>query len=228
MKKELEQKLVEEFPLLYADINESMTSTCMCWGFECCDGWFDLIYDLSSKLEPLILDIKSKSPKQCVCGELAAFHAHYTGSCFIVYRVPYNVSTKLLDRVFDRSIPCKVLYSRRLTDRIRAFKWNIGKRIRHYLAAASWYLFDVGILRKSVPSSCFKFRQDYPRASQVKEKYGTLSFYMTKYTPEIEHLIKAAEKKSASTCELCGATGRLRTGSWLSTLCDKCAKCRSK
>jgi hypothetical protein len=53
MKEELDKKLVKAFPLLYGDRNAPMQSTCMCWGFPG-DGWFDLIWDLSSKLEPLI------------------------------------------------------------------------------------------------------------------------------------------------------------------------------
>lgn len=46
MKKELEDKLYNDFPFLY--------DRKLLWGFECHDGWFDLIYDLSSKIEPLI------------------------------------------------------------------------------------------------------------------------------------------------------------------------------
>jgi len=54
MKKELDEKLCEDFPLLYRDRNAGIHRTCMSWGFECEDGWFQLIYDLSAKLEPMI------------------------------------------------------------------------------------------------------------------------------------------------------------------------------
>ena len=47
------EALVTGFPDLYADYNRPMIQTCMCWGFECGDGWFDLIDELSAKIEPL-------------------------------------------------------------------------------------------------------------------------------------------------------------------------------
>lgn len=43
--------LVEKYPKLYQQVNMPMTQTCMCWGFECGDGWFKLIDELSSKIE---------------------------------------------------------------------------------------------------------------------------------------------------------------------------------
>ena len=51
MNKEHEQKLVKEFPMLYQDCYKDPQKTCMAWGFEVDDGWFDLIYELSKKLE---------------------------------------------------------------------------------------------------------------------------------------------------------------------------------
>jgi uncharacterized Zn-finger protein len=60
------------------------------------------------------------------------------------------------------------------------------------------------------------------RASQVKEKYGTLRFYMDSETDEMSKWIEIAEEKSSRTCEYCGETGKLREGGWVQTLCDKC------
>ena len=53
MKLELEQKLINKYPKLYKQHDWDMRQTCMCWGFEVGDGWFDLINELSSKIEPL-------------------------------------------------------------------------------------------------------------------------------------------------------------------------------
>lgn len=122
----LDDRLVREFPLLYADRNGDMRETCMCWGFCVGDGWFPLLYRLSAQLEPLIA-------------------AHSVDP-------------------------------------------------------------DYGP----------------PRAAQVKEKFGTLRFYMSLTTDEMDAFISAAEKESARTCEECGATGTLRTTGWLKTQCDTC------
>lgn len=55
MKKELDDALCRDFPLLYADRHASMQETCMCWGFDCDDGWHDIIREASAKLEALIV-----------------------------------------------------------------------------------------------------------------------------------------------------------------------------
>lgn len=41
------KKLFESFPKLYAGRDKPITQSLMPFGFECGDGWFDLIYNLS-------------------------------------------------------------------------------------------------------------------------------------------------------------------------------------
>ena len=53
MKKELDEKLVKDFPKLFKDRYESEYKTAMCWGFECGDGWEPLIRRCAEKLEKL-------------------------------------------------------------------------------------------------------------------------------------------------------------------------------
>ena len=45
MNKELEAKLVKEFPTIFKDIYGDPKKTCMAWGCACGDGWFDIIRD---------------------------------------------------------------------------------------------------------------------------------------------------------------------------------------
>jgi len=62
-----------------------------------------------------------------------------------------------------------------------------------------------------------------PRASQVKEKFGVLRFYMSGYTDSMKEAIGEACKKSWVTCEDCGNPGKLRNmGGWYYTRCDTC------
>lgn len=58
-------------------------------------------------------------------------------------------------------------------------------------------------------------------ALQVKEKYGTLRFYISAYDDTIEDYIEEAAKKSAGTCEQCGKQGKLRGTVWLYAACDE-------
>lgn len=131
MKKELDDALCRDFPLLYTQRNWDMQKTCMCWGFECGDGWEPLIRRLSEKLEP----------------------------------------------------------------RIAAY------------------------VRKTF---CFPCPEDpFPQASQVKEKWGTLHFYMDNQLPSLGRHIWRAERESARTCETCGKPGKLRQGGWITCACDE-------
>jgi hypothetical protein len=58
------------------------------------------------------------------------------------------------------------------------------------------------------------------RVFQVKEKFGTLRFYVDGGTDAMQACISYAEAASARTCEVCGKYGTLRKGGWLQTLCD--------
>ena len=58
-------------------------------------------------------------------------------------------------------------------------------------------------------------------AFQVKEKYGTLRYYMDRSTDEMYWLISEYESKSSTICEQCGEPGKLRGSYWLYTACDK-------
>ena len=127
----IEAKLCKKYPHLYADRFAPMLSTAMCWGFQCGDGWYKIIDELSAKLEKLIV------------------------------------------------------------------KW---------------------IANDMENEDCF------PRASTVKEKYGTLRFYLTSGTEAMDALIDKAEKQSAKTCEVCGKPGKLRGRAWLSVRCTPCWK----
>lgn len=63
---------------------------------------------------------------------------------------------------------------------------------------------------------------------QVKEKFGTLRFYVNREDDTFNRITNAigmAEQASGQTCENCGKGGKLRQNfGYLSTLCNKCNK----
>lgn len=69
--------------------------------------------------------------------------------------------------------------------------------------------------------------EDEVIASQVKEKFGGLRFYIEAVSPEnhkeIYQYIEEAEIKSIETCETCGEPGKRIGGGWVRTLCHGCA-----
>ena len=57
---------------------------------------------------------------------------------------------------------------------------------------------------------------------QVKEKFGTLRFYINEGTDDIHRRIAKAEMESATICEATGKPGKLRNDlGWWRTLCDE-------
>ena len=65
-----------------------------------------------------------------------------------------------------------------------------------------------------------------PVIQQVKEKFGTLRFYVHKTTDANRALIDMAEHMSGVTCEDCGNRGIRRGGGWIKTLCNEHAESR--
>jgi hypothetical protein len=67
--------------------------------------------------------------------------------------------------------------------------------------------------------------------AQIKEKLGTLRFYVDFNQREsedylerwhlISNLIAETERQSAITCETCGKEAVPRSGGWIQTLCDE-------
>jgi hypothetical protein len=62
MKQELDKLLCERYPKMLVNRNKPMTETAMCWGFECGDGWFNILNQLMSNIQHHI-DWKEKQGK---------------------------------------------------------------------------------------------------------------------------------------------------------------------
>jgi hypothetical protein len=128
MSPELDLKLVQEHPTVFADRSGDMRSTAMCWGFDCGDGWYGIIKEAADRLEPIFAQCKANDPEG----------------------------------------------------------WSFG----------------------------------YYRATQVKEKFGTLRLYLSAASDEAHQIAIDAEKQSETVCEECGKPGELRGRGWYYTACD--------
>jgi len=125
MKQELDQLLCEQYPKMMVNRNKPMMETCMCWGFECGDGWFNILYQLMGNIQHHI-DCRNKNSE-------------------VVAQVTLD---------------------------------------------------------------------------QVKEKFGTLSFYYSGGDDTIDGMVRMAESMSGVTCEECGNPGTQNEGGWITTLCE--------
>lgn len=43
MRKELDEELCRKYPQIFRDRHADMRTTAMCWGFDCGDGWYNII-----------------------------------------------------------------------------------------------------------------------------------------------------------------------------------------
>lgn len=153
MNKNNELRLATDFPRLYREWRQP--GSCMYWGFECGDGWYELLYKLSVDIEQAARDAG-------------------------------------LDPVSD----------------------------------------------------------GWPMARQVKEKFGTLRYYIAVGTPDelnlgdapapagvieirsfagidsIRNLISEAEARSAAICYDCGLPGSLKSDGWWRVTCPTCEDMR--
>jgi hypothetical protein len=182
MKTELQEKIFSKYPKIFGDRTKPMTETCMCWGLEVGDGWYDLI----------------------------------------------DVLCESLTNTYTTSLELDEEDGKRLG--VEPYVDRDGK--------ASYY---------------FKVEMPQVKASQVKEKYGTLRFYHyleldeaiislleTKKYPDLQStidrfsnyvdgIIHFAETASGRTCEITGqpgelhATGGTRSG-WLKVVNKDWAK----
>ena len=51
MKQELDKLLCEKYPKMMVNRHKPMMETCMCWGFEVGDGWFNLLDQLMGNIQ---------------------------------------------------------------------------------------------------------------------------------------------------------------------------------
>ena len=51
MRQELDSLLCEKYPKMMVNRNLPMTETCMCWGFDCGDGWYNILNQLMGNIQ---------------------------------------------------------------------------------------------------------------------------------------------------------------------------------
>ena len=68
MKQELDELLCTKYPKMMVNRNKDMKETCMCWGFECGDGWFNILDQLMGNIQHHI-DWKNQQKEKFDRGE---------------------------------------------------------------------------------------------------------------------------------------------------------------
>lgn len=102
----------------------------------------------------------------------------------------------------------------------------LGSEVRHYgfECADGWYdiIYRLASDIERIIGEDKTLNSDEYTVFQVKEKFGTLCFYMSRYTEKMHERIGAAVEESGKTCETCGGEGKLLENDWVRTICDTC------
>jgi len=188
MTKELDEKLCKKYPKIFANRYGDMRTTCMVWGMECGDGWYNIIDSLCSNLQ---------------------------------WNTDKNNQDYIMKNKFLRKfIPFLIKISHKIPG-----KYNFKSRKKNPLVKLRGFL--VGNLSKwrSEQEFIYVEAHRYPQivASQVKEKFGGLRFYVEGATDAQYAVISFVESLSYKVCERCGSMKDIgRTEGWISTICKEC------
>jgi hypothetical protein len=80
-------------------------------------------------------------------------------------------------------------------------------------------------LMEEIYNYCNSNDKKIPDIIQIKEKFGSLRFYIQGGDEMIDGMIWLAESMSYKICEKCGTTENIgHTKSWIITLCETCSK----
>jgi hypothetical protein len=162
MREELDAKLVAKYPQIFKNRFGDMRETAMCWGFECGDGWYNII--------------------DVLCGLMTSEYRQRKES--------YEFAKECLEKHGGK------------------FPWGGDKEVTAK---------EVEEKRLAMEEAAARI----PVASQVKEKFGGLRFYVQAATDKHYNYITFAENMSYHTCEECGKPGTYYPFGWHHVSCDE-------
>jgi len=101
---------------------------------------------------------------------------------------------------------------------------NLYRFTKYIGCGEGWYdlIDDLSSKLEKLIVEMDESEDEKPAATQIKEKFGQLRFYMTSKTEEMDELIEEAENKSARICESCGKKGEIKGVNWFYCRCETC------
>ena len=206
MNEENTKYLFEKYPKIFVNKDKSMEESCMCWGFECGDGWFK------------ILDL--------MCGKIQ----HHIDN---PHWISTNSTYDRIKQIYNKTLWRYVFYpiARLLLRGVPRYypSTEASKYAKKWERYNKWQKIFMASSPKFQKPPFDPNRQVV--ADQVKEKFGTLRFYYSGGDDFVRGVVSMAESMSALTCEACGSmdkTVKANPGSWIAIRCDKCRKKKKK
>lgn len=194
MDQELQEKLYKKYPRLFAQKDWSIQNSCMPWGIETGDGWYDIIDAMCQRIQK---------------------------------HIDYKRHQRATALIFNRAL-AKALKGN--SSSLESIYKKMGYKDEWLTKAV-----NEAIEKASYRQTGLKGNRPEFQFTQIKEKFGGLRVYYTKYVDEntdhdayYQGIIDMAEAMSYRICETCGKPGKLRGGYWLYTACDEHTKEQDK
>lgn len=210
MNKENTQYLNKTYPKLYRGSKQPISKSLMRFGFECGDGWFQIIESLSQTIYFFDKGLRKKR----------------------IYDYLHNRKVRVLKTKQEKDEFLKEKSWNQdwyFKNRITVHLWNLKKGQDEQATEEELSEIYKCVQQeiKEMNEQFLKLRTiepfEYTEAIQVKEKFGTLRFYVKSSNEFIDGVIAMAENLSAITCEKCGKPTKTKVkAGWYKTICDEC------
>lgn len=231
----LEKETIADCKILYCNAGLQMTKTCMCWGWECGKGWWQVLRRLSCELEALNLLVYDKWKVR--------IQADQVKEKFGTLRFYYSVECDNYNEVG--------LAAKKTIDDFESKKDNDYFGLKTIVDEKGHSVDEVDADGKTTsvwhPSKCHvevtKHKDEYEQMKKAAdEAHKTLcesgydditpeqKIMMEWLESEAEKRVRQAEDDCYHTCEECGHqigsdwSPRCETIGWITYICDDCAE----
>lgn len=104
MRKELDEELCRKYPRIFRDRHGDMRTTAMCWGFDCGDGWYNIIDILCEAIDS---HVRQQREQRCAALLMnRALSRAIRGDRSTLNRLPKWRRDEVLDNLADPEPQC--------------------------------------------------------------------------------------------------------------------------
>lgn len=133
MDERLQKKLVERYPKIFRDYGGDMRYTCMAWGIECGDGWFELLNNMCHDITKLGKGKDIQVIAHQVKEKFGSLRFYY--GIESEYTILKRLDTKIRNSMFSRKLG--IPYWKMINFRRKIFR-TTEEKISDRISEAEW------------------------------------------------------------------------------------------
>jgi hypothetical protein len=144
--------------------------------------------------------------------------AHFGFECGIGWYDIIDKACQIIYSEYKHHLYMQKMYKRDLDDIEKTIQkrqsWDKDK-------TREWIIAHTEASYSSYSKMAEEEKERLPKTAQIKEKFGTLRWYINNADKTSQKIIDFAELMSENTCEVCGEYGKTYTTGWHKTFCLK-------